>query len=201
MFRFLSLCMAFFLTVTQADADVSMNPQSAPKGTYKLEPSHSSVLFCIRHMEISDYCGRFDTITGKLVFNGAQPGISSSTVEITVASIDTPSAALNDKLRNEFFEVTKFPKASFTAKSVKVTGKNEGEVTGDLTLHGVTRPVTLKTTFNGGLVHPFANAYAIGFSAMATIRIADFNFPDVAWKIFVADEVKLYIETEFVADK
>lgn len=201
MLRILVFFAAFALTAAQAGADVSLNPQSAPKGTYKLDPNHTSVLFCIRHMGISDYCGRFNTISGKLDFNGSQPGKSSASVEITVASLDTPSAALNEKLHNEFFETTKFPKAIFTARSIKLTGKNEGEVSGDLTLHGVTRPVTLKTTFNGGLVHPFANAYAVGFSAMATIRIADFNFPESPWKIFVADEVKLYIESEFVQEK
>ena len=183
-----------------AFADVSTNPQSVPKGTYKLEPNHTSVLFCIRHMGISDYCGRFNTIGGKIGFSGSQPAKSSATIEIDMASIDTPSDKLDEKLRVEFLETAKFPKASFVAKSIKITGKNQGEITGALTLHGVTKPMTLTTTFNGGQVHPLTNAYVIGFSAMTTIKHADFAFPDVVWKPFIGDEIKLYIESEFIAE-
>ena len=194
------LCASLAFGASAAFADVSTNPQSAPKGTYKLEPNHTSVLFCIRHMGIADYCGRFNTISGKIDFNGAQPAKSSANIEIDMTSLDTPSDKLNDKLRTEFFETAKFPKATFTAKSIKVTGKNEGEIAGDLTLHGVTKPVTLKTSFNGGQIHPLFNAYVIGFSAMTTIKHADFAFPDAVWKIFVGDDVKLYIEAEFIAE-
>ena len=184
-----------------AAADVSTNPQTAPKGTYKLEPNHTSVLFCIKHMGISDYCGRFNIIAGNIGFNGSQPAKSSATIEIDMASIDTPSDKLDEKLRTEFLETAKFPKASFEAKSIKITGKNHGEITGALTLHGVTKPVTLTTTFNGGQVHPLTNAYVIGFSAMTTIKHADFDFPDPVWKPFIGDDIKLFIESEFVAEK
>ena len=188
------------LTAIPASADVSTNPQTAPKGTYKVEPNHTSVLFCIRHMGISDYCGRFNTISGNIQFSGSQPEKSSATIEIDMASIDTPSDKLDEKLRAEFLETAKFPKASFEAKSIKVTGKNQGEINGNLTLHGVTRPMTLTTTFNGGQVHPLSNAYVIGFSAMTTIKHADFDFPDPVWKPFIGDEIKLYIESEFIAE-
>ncbi len=201
MLRLSILSAALTLATFSASADVSTNPQTAPKGTYKLEPNHTSVLFCIRHMGISDYCGRFNTISGKIEFNGSQPAKSSANIEIDMASLDTPSDKLDDKLRSEFFETAKFPKASFTAKTITVTGKNEGEILGDLTLHGVTKPVTLKTSFNGGQIHPLANAYVIGFSAMTTIKHADFAFPDAVWKSFIADDVKIYIEAEFIAEK
>jgi polyisoprenoid-binding protein YceI len=181
--------------------DVSTNPLSAPKGKYKVEPNHTSVLFCIRHSGISDYCGRFNTISGSMTFNGAQPEKSALSVEIDVNSLDTPSDKLDAELKSGFFETAKFPTAMFKSTSIKVTAKNEGEITGDLTLHGVTKPLTLKATFGGGKMHAFANTYVIGFSATGKIKHADFSFPAVAWRSFVGDEVTLYIETEMLAEK
>ena len=188
-------------SIPMASAGVSMNPQSAPKGTYAIDPHHTTVTFCIRHMGISSYCGRFATATGKIVFNGSQPERSSATVELYTAGIDTPNSKLNEELKKSFFEVDKFPTASFKTTAIALTGKATGDITGNLTLHGVTRPVTLHTTFNGGTQHPLANAYAIGFSASTKIDINQFGFPDVDWRIFVGDEVTLDIEAEFIAEK
>jgi polyisoprenoid-binding protein YceI len=159
------------------------------------------VLFCIRHNGISDYCGRFNAASGSMTFNGGQPEKSSVAIEIDVNSLDTPSDKLDGELKASFFETAKFPKATFNSTGIKVTGKNEGEITGDLTLHGVTKPVTLKTTFGGGKMHAFANTYVVGFSAMAKLKHADFGFPEVVWRSFIGDEVTLYIETEMLAEK
>ncbi len=201
MFRSTLLASVFAVAAAPVLADASTNPQAAPKGKYKLDPSHTGILFCIRHNEIADYCGRFNTAAGSMAFNGAQPEKSSISIEIDMNSLDTPSDKLDGELKNSFFETAKFPKATFKSTSIKVTGKNEGEITGDLTLHGVTKPVTLKTTFNGGKMHAFANTYVVGFSATTKLRHADFAFPDVAWRSFIGDEVTLYIETELLAEK
>jgi len=192
---------AILASFVPAIAGVSMNPQSAPKGSYAIDPSHTSVSFCIQHMGISKYCGRFGTASGKIVFNGSQPDRSSASIEVAVAGIDTPSSKLNDELKRNFFETDKFPKATFVSKAITLTGKATADITGDLTLHGVTKPVTLHTTFNGGTQHPLANAYALGFSATAKINVTDFSFPDVDWNIFVGNEVSLTIEAEFLAEK
>jgi len=192
---------ALLLPAVAVAADVSVNPKSAPKGSYVLEPRHTIVTFCIRHMGISNYCGRFNNASGKITFNGAQPAKSTATVEVRIDSLDTPSDELDSKLLADFFEAKKFPMATFVTKSVKVTGNNAGVIDGDLTLHGQTRPVSLATTFNGGKIHPFANAYVIGFSARTTIRVDAFSFPDVAWKSFIGEEVELTIESEFIAEK
>lgn len=192
---------AFVMAIAPALAGVSMNPQSAPKGTYRIDPKHASVTFCIRHLGISNYCGRFGGATGKMVFNGAQPDRSKASIEIGVAGVDTPNAALNAELARGFFETGKFPKATFVSKAITLTGKATADIAGDLTLHGVTKPVTLHTTFNGGLQHPLENAYALGFSATAKLNINDFAFPDVDWRIFVGDEALLTIDAEFIAEK
>ncbi len=181
--------------------DVSLNPLSAPKGKYKADPNHTSVLFCIRHNGISDYCGRFNGVTGTLTFSGNQPEKSTLNVEIDVNSIDTPSDRLDTELKTNFFETAKFPTATFKSTSIKVTGKNEGEITGDLTLHGVTKPVTLKATYGGGKQHPLANTYVIGFSGSTKFNHTEFGFPSVVWRSFIGDEVTLYFESELQAEK
>lgn len=182
-------------------ANTSLNPQSAPKGTYRLDPGHTLVQFCIRHMGLSDYCGRFGRVSGSLVFNGSQPEKSSARILIDMNTIDTPSKELNEKLKAEFFETGRHPMARFTTTSIRVTGERTGIIAGTLELHGVSKPIELAVTFNGGLVHPFANSYAIGFSATTRLSMSDFNFPDVAWKSFVGNEASLTIEAEFIEEK
>jgi polyisoprenoid-binding protein YceI len=151
-------------------------------------------------MGISNYCGRFATLSGRISFNGAQPEKSTGQIELDVASVDTPSDKLDDKLRNEFFEVSKFPTAKFLLRSVSMASSTTADLSGDLTLHGTTRPIVLKTTFNGGRQHPIANAYVLGFSAAAVARISDFGFPEPAWKSFIGNDVTLTIEAEFIAE-
>jgi len=187
--------------LTTALANTSLNPQSAPKGTYRLDPGHTLVQFCIRHMGISDYCGRFGKVSGTLSFNGAQPDKSSAKIDVDVRSLDTPSKPLDEKLRTQFFETDKFPSARFTSTAIRVTGDRTGIIAGDLELHGVKKQVELAVTFNGGLMHPFANAYAIGFSGTTTLKLQDFAFPDVSWSPFVGQDVRLTLEAEFIAEK
>lgn len=196
------LSAAAMLFTVPAQADVSKNPQSAPKGKYEIHSPHATVIFCIQHFDgISDYCGWFSKVTGTLQFTGSQPERSSVTATIDLNRAQTRSSELDDRLRNDMFEVAKFGTATFKSTSIKVTGANQGEITGDLTLHGVTKPVTLKATFNGGEPWPLGNGYVIGFSATGTIKLADFGLTGVAWKMFVGDDVSLRIEAEFVNEQ
>jgi polyisoprenoid-binding protein YceI len=192
---FASLCAG------SAMADVSTNPQSAPKGKYTLDPNHTNVTFCIKHMGIANYCGRFNKVAGIMIFNGSQPEKSSAKIAIDVASIDTPSDKLDEELRLNFFETAKFPGATFDTTAIEVTGRNEGLITGNLTLHGVTKPVTLKTKFNGGQAHFIRGNFTLGFSAQAVFKHAEFAFPAAAWNVFIGDEVTLTVETELGADQ
>ena len=127
--RFIVVFASFLALSGQSLADVSLNPQSAPKGTYRIDAKHASVIFCVRHVGISNYCGRFPGISGKISFNGSQPEKSAAAIEVDVSSIDTPSDALDAELRNSFFETDRFPKASFTATSIRLTGKTTAEST------------------------------------------------------------------------
>lgn len=200
MLRRIFLATALFAGWTAlAFADVSTNPQSAPKGAYEQNSSHTVVTFCTVHMDVSTYCGRFKNTTAKLNWNGAQPDKSTVTASIDLTSVDTPSDALNQKLKNELF--SKGPTATFTSKAVKVNGNNEGTITGDFSINGVTKPVTLNVKFNGGKPFPFGDKYLIGFSATGSFKRSDFGLTEMQGQQFASDLVNLEIEIEFLQVK
>lgn len=183
-------------------ADISTNPQSAPKGRYEIDSRHSVVIFCIAHYDgVSNYCGWFTKVSGTLHFAEAQPTKSTVEAKIDVASAQTRSKELDDRLRDELFEASKFPTAVFESTAAKTTGPNQGEVTGNLTLHGTTKPVTLNVRFNGGKANPLGGGYVIGFSGEGKIKLSDFALPSVAWRTFIGDEVTLRIEAELINDQ
>ncbi len=182
-----------------AFADVSTNPQSAPKGTYEQNPDHTVVGFCTSHMELSTYCGRFNKTTAKLTFNGSQPDKSTVTATIDLSSVDVQSKKLTGLLQKELFR--NGPTATFTSTEVKIDGKSEGTITGNLAINGVTKPVTLKVKFNGGEPYPFGDKYVLGFSATGSFKRSDFNLTDMVGAQFAGDVVTLSIEIEFLQVK
>jgi polyisoprenoid-binding protein YceI len=176
----------------------SSDPKLAPTGSYSLETRHSQVLFAIPHLGITDYYGRFDKLSGSLAFNSGAPEKSSVNITIDMTSIDVPSHELVGELMGTgVFNAAAFPTATFKSTAVARTGANTGTITGDLTLHGVTRPVTLDVTFGGVTADPFLNADDIGFQATATIKRTDFGVTGMVWEGIVGDEVKLTIEAMF----
>lgn len=181
-----------------AVAQVSFNPLTAPAGTYAVEPTHTSVTFTIGHLEMSDYAGRFNTMSGELIWDGARLESAKLEIAVDLASVDTPSDRLDEKLVKDFFRTAQFPKATFT--STKVTKKDDrsGLVEGNLTIGTVTKPVTLNVRFNGTRIHPFTNSQMLGFDAHATLKRSDFGLTTVPWSKSIADEVKLVIAAEFL---
>jgi polyisoprenoid-binding protein YceI len=116
---------------------------------YKIDPVHSSVAFKIRHL-FSYVNGRFTKFDGAFTVDFEHPEKSSVTATIQTASIDTGNAKRDDDLRSpDFFDAAKFPVITFKSKSVKQTGKDAGDIVGDLTMHGVTKEVTLHAKFLG----------------------------------------------------
>ena len=182
-----------------AVADISSNPQSAPKGAYDQNPDHTLVSFCLSHMELSTYCGRFDKASAKLTFNGAQPDKSTVTATIDLTSVDTPSKELTGKLVKELFRSG--TTATFTSTAVTLNGKSEGTVTGNLAINGATKPVTLKVKFNGGEPYPFGDKYVLGFSATGAFKRSDFGLTDMVGANFAGDDVTLAIDVEFLQSK
>src|SRR5690348_3840213 len=111
------------LIALPAVAQVSTDPAKAPAGAYRLEAAHSQLLFSVLHGGLTDYYGRFDKLTGTLAYNPAQLEKSSVAIAIDTASVDTPSAALNDELRGpDVFDSEKFGAAMFKSSGVRRTG-------------------------------------------------------------------------------
>jgi polyisoprenoid-binding protein YceI len=180
-------------------AGTALSAPIAPKGTYVLDSEHTQIVFSIKHMGLSTFFGRFGKITGTMIFDQEAPEQSTLNVQIDMHAIDTHVATLDNSLPDSVFIADKYPFATFVSAAVKKTGANTGTVTGNLTLAGVTKPVTLDVTFNGGrgTGEPL-QPYRIGFDAQAIVKRSDFGLTHMIWSGFVGDEVQLLIEAEAV---
>jgi polyisoprenoid-binding protein YceI len=161
------------------------------------------VIFAIAHLGLTDYYGRFEKVSGTLNFNPAAPEKSSVSVSIDTSSANVMSSQLVGEIVGPtVFDSAQFPAATFTSKSIERTGPTTGTMTGDLTLHGVTKPVTFAVSFNGGVMSPMGgSAYDLGFHATTIIKRSDFGLNKMMWSNFVGDEVKLTIEAMFQQQK
>ena len=177
-------------------------PLSTPSqaaDTYKFDPTHTSVIWEAGHMGFSVPHGIFSQIEGTLVLDEAAPANSTVNVTVNTANIVTGLSKFDDHLKSkDFFNVSEHPTATFVSKKVEVTGDKTAKVTGDLTLVGVTKPVTLDVTLNKKGENPMSKKQAVGFSATGTIKRSDFGInygiPNVA------DDVKIQIEAEAVKE-
>lgn len=117
---------------------------SARADTFKIDPVHSSIIFSIKHLGVADFYGRFNDLSGKVVLDKADPSKSSVEITIPVESVDTHNEKRDQHLKSpDFFNAKQFPVIVFKSKSVEGSGDTY-KVTGDLTLHGVTKPLTLE---------------------------------------------------------
>jgi polyisoprenoid-binding protein YceI len=199
----LTVCFAAAALSSAQAASVSTDPKQAPAGAYQMETRHTQVIFAIPHFGITDYYGRFEKVSGTLNFNPSAPEKSSVAVSVDTSSANVMSSELAGEIVGpSVFDSAKFPAATFKSTSVERTGPTTGRMTGDLTLHGVTKPVTFDVTFNGGLPAPMGGAaYDIGFHATTVIKRSDFGLDKMMWSSAVGDEVKLTIEALFVQKK
>jgi polyisoprenoid-binding protein YceI len=159
----------------QAQA-VEQSPKAVRAGTYKIEPNHTQVIFSVSHFGFTNYWGSFSGASGTLALDPANPANSKLTVSIPVQSVATTSSVLDQELKGEdWFDAAKFPTATFISTSVMQTGERTTTITGNLTLHGVTKPVTLKADLGGAGVNPLDKAYTVGFEVTGTIQRGDFG--------------------------
>ena len=182
---------------------VNTNPGLAPSGRYRVVRDHTQVIFSIMHLGLSPYFGRFAGATGSMNFNPLAPDKSSVSVDIDPKSASTLTDLLSRQLCGEdVFNCAKFSKISFKSTAIKKTGDNTGDITGTLSIAGVTKPVTLHATFHGGMQGPLGqDNYQLGFSAETTIKRSDFGLTKMIWSSTVSDEIKLQIAVEFEQDK
>lgn len=171
-----------------------------PTGTWNIDPSHSSVEFSVRHLMVAKVKGSFKTFSGSVTVPD-DPFQASVNVTIDPSSIETGDAGRDTHLRSgDFFEVEKYPVAEYVSTAVRPAG-DDYVVEGNLTLHGVTRPVELALELNGVGGDPWGNTRA-GFTATAEINRRDFGIditmPLETGGVVVGDKVKLTIDIELI---
>jgi polyisoprenoid-binding protein YceI len=172
------------------------NLTGAQAGPYAVDKKHASIIFRVDHMGYALYQARFNTFDAKINLDPKNPEKSTVEATIDVGSVDANDEAMEKHLRNaDFFDAEKFPQAKFKSTKVTKTGADTGTIEGDLTMHGVTHPVTLNVLFHGYGPHPKTKTPTIGFGATGKIKRSqwgmNFGVP------MVGDDVMLQIEGEF----
>jgi polyisoprenoid-binding protein YceI len=163
--------------------------------SYAIDPTHTQVEFTYSHFGFSNITGRFDTVESEFLFDPQDPTQSSVKVTIPMASLSTGVEKLDTHLLSaDFFDAEKYPTATFTSTGVTAAGEGRLQVAGDLSIHGVTRPVVLDVTINKIGEHPMAKTPAAGFDARTTIKRSDFGVGNYAPA--VSDEVLIEITVE-----
>lgn len=174
------------------------DPSAVPAGRYTVDPIHTRVQFSVSHMGFTTWYGDLTDASGSLAFDTKNPAASKLEIALPVASVTTTNATLDDELRSpQWMDATAYPTIRFVATQIARSGPRAGTVTGDLTFHGVTKPVTLKAVFNGAGTDPIAKAYTAGFDATTTIRRSDFRMK--TYVPLIGDAVELRISAAFVS--
>jgi polyisoprenoid-binding protein YceI len=190
------LAFAVVLAPTLAAHAQPASAPTPPAGIYSLEPHHAQVLFGIDHMGFSTFYGTFSGASGTLKLVPGNPAYSQLDVSVPTASVTTINDTLNEELRSaDWLDATAFPTMTFHSTKVVVTGPGTADVTGDLTLHGVTHSETLKAKLNTPGVNPLDKAYTVGFEVSGSIKRSDFGVKK--YVPLVGDDVQLIISAPF----
>jgi len=175
---------------------LAFTAQSRAADTYKIDPVHTSVMFRAKHVNTGYVWGRFKDVSGTFVLDDADASKSSFVVEIPVASIESNNEKRNAHLKSpDFFNAAQYPTISFKSTSVKKGEGKSYEVTGDLTLHGVTKPVTLTVNLVGTGEFP-PGAHRAGLDTTFSVKLSDFQIKGLPGA--VDDEIHLIVDTEGV---
>jgi polyisoprenoid-binding protein YceI len=169
---------------------------SALAQDYSIDPNHTSVIATWNHFGFSNPTASFSGVSGTISYDEKAPAKASVNVTIPVKTVDTKVEALTEEFLNEadYFDVAKYPTATFKSTKVTAKGGNKFDVAGELTIKGVTKPVVFSATLNKQGEHPMSKKQAIGFDASTVIKRTDFNMGKYA--PYVSDDVTLTITTE-----
>jgi len=175
----------------------SANPAAVKAGSYKVEPYHTQVGFSVSHFGFTEFGGFFSGASGSLEIDPAHPAATRLEVSVPIDSVTTTVAKLDGELKgDQWFDAAKYPAATLVSTSVTPTGHGTATIAGTLTLHGVSRPVTLQARFVGAGVNPLDKSETVGFSATGTIKRSDYGVK--TYVPLVGDDVKLTISGAFV---
>lgn len=182
-------------------AFIILSPTAGFSQTWNMDKAHSQLNFGITHLGVSEIDGSFTSVTAKIT--SSKDDLTDAVVDLSaeVGSISTGNDQRNNHLKSaDFFDAAKYPNLTFKSTSFKKTGAKTYEVTGDLSLHGVTKTVVLTATLNGTTTNPMSKKTVAGFKVTGTIKRTDFgiatSFPAAA----LSDEVALNANAEFIKD-
>jgi polyisoprenoid-binding protein YceI len=167
--------------------------------TWTNDDPHSQLGFTVTHLGIADVSGTFNDFD--VTVNTSKPDFSDASFELTAktASIDTRVEARNNHLKSaDFFDVAKYPTLDFKSTSIKKAGKNKYKLTGNLTLHGITKPVIMDLLYRGTTENPMSKKKTAGFQLTGTIKRSDFNVGPGFPAPMVSNEVRIKADGEFV---
>ncbi|WP_353182023.1 YceI family protein [Parapedobacter lycopersici] len=167
--------------------------------TWKADPNHSKITFMITHSGISDILGLFQQFDATI--SAAQPNFSDAafTLTINAASINTEVKKRDDHLRSaDFFDVEKFPELTFSSTGIESAGENRYKLSGNLTIHGVTKPVTMDLWYRGTNENPNNNSQTAGFQLTGVIKRSDFGVGPKFPAPMLSDEVRIQADGEFI---
>ena len=186
-----------FLSLQPAAARV---PPPFPAGRYRLDPQHARIAWSIDHLGFSIYRGLIPQLHGSLLIDPAHPQTARLEATVQMAKLTSLDEALDHRLRGpQFFEVARYPTATYRAVGVLMTGPQAGQLHGDLTLCGVTHPVTMNVRFQRAGTDPVDGVLRLGFEGTAIVRRSSFGV--VAYTPLVGDDVELQLEAEFIPDR
>lgn len=164
-------------------------------GTYKVDPNHTQVAWSVDHMGFSTLFGMFGQPKGQLVLDPKSPKDAKLEIEFPMTGLTVTSEKFDAHLKSaELLDAQKFPTATFRSTTVEVSGQ-KAKVTGDLTVHGVTRPVTLVVAFHGAGINPMSKAETVGFSGTTKLKRSEFGLG--AFVPVVSDEVTITVTGAF----
>jgi len=186
------------VTLLSLPLSVSADLSDVPSGKYTLDSSHGYITFTYSHLGFSNPRIGFNSFDTELALDSSNPENSVVEVTIDASSIDSRVAEFNEHLNgSDFFNTAEYPTITFRSTRVETTGENTFDVTGDLTILGTTRPVTLTTTINKAANHPMRNVPTVGVSASTRLLRSEWGLG--AYVPAVSDEVELSIEVELLA--
>ena len=193
----LALATALFaLGAVHAQESATTNPATIQSGAYAIEPYHTEVGFSVLHFGFSYYSGIFSKVSGDLTLDPNTLEASKLDLQVPVDSLMTTSPKLDGELKgNNWLDAEKYPTMTFQSTKIERTGPGTANVTGNLTLHGVTKPIVLKATLVGAGPNPLDKTYTVGFQVMGDLKRSDFGVK--AYVPLIGDEVRLNIAAAF----
>lgn len=187
---------AFGAALALGAAFGAMAETAIKPGVYKLDPNHSQVVFSLSHFGLSNFSGMFAAASGTLTLDPAKPAATKLEVTVDTRSVYVPVSKLTEELKSaDWFDIAKFPEAKFVATKVTANGPEDATIDGDLTLHGVTKPVAIKAHFVGAGPNPINKAFTVGFDGKTTIKRTEFGVTKYA--PYIGDNVDLVLHGAF----